>query len=77
MAKLHTSVLILAGLADSICTVVAANDVFFAHDLQLLVPCDCIAADGQRSRRQALQHIGAYVQADFRPSTRLAFAGEV
>lgn len=76
-SKLRTKALIVAGLADSICALIATNDTFFAHELELLAPCDCLATDGPRSRKQVIEQIGAYVQADFRPSTRLAFQGEV
>jgi len=77
LAKLRTTTLIVAGLADSICALVAANDVCFTGDLQLIVPCDCIASHGARSRRKAIEQIGFYVEADFRHSTRLVFPGEV
>jgi isochorismate hydrolase len=76
LAKLGTTALIVAGLADSICAMVAANDVCFAGDLDLIVPCDCIASDGLRSRRKALEQIGHSADADVRPSTRLVFPGE-
>jgi serine/threonine-protein kinase RsbW len=77
LAKLRTTTLIVAGLADSICALVAANDVDFAGGLQLIVPRDCIAADGVRGRRKAIEQIGLYAEADFRPSSRLVFTGEV
>jgi serine/threonine-protein kinase RsbW len=74
LAKLRTTTLIVAGLAESICALVAANDMLFAGDLQLLVPRDCLAADSAASRRTALEQIGHYVDVDTRASNRLIFA---
>jgi len=76
LTRFQITVLIAVGLADSICTLVAANDLLFSDDLQLLVPRDCLAADSEASRRTALEQIGHYVDADTRASSRLLFARE-
>lgn len=67
---LGVSTVILTGLATNICVLFTANDAYM-RDFQLVVPCDCAAANTQQYHDHALQQIAHVLKADTRPSTEL------
>lgn len=69
---LGVKAVILTGMATNICVLFTANDAYM-RDLQLAVPCDCVASNTDEENRYALEQIRKVLKADIRPSTELSF----
>jgi nicotinamidase-related amidase len=62
--------LILTGVSTNSCVLFTAGDAYM-HDLDLMVPKDCVAACNCQEHDFAMQQIETMLKADVRPSTEL------
>jgi nicotinamidase-related amidase len=64
---------ILTGIAGDNCVLFSANDAYL-RDLQLFIPCDCVASESQEENDHALRLMQKVVKAEIAPSTELDLA---
>jgi nicotinamidase-related amidase len=62
--------LILTGIAADICVLFTANDAYM-RDFFIVVPEDCVAAEGEEARDRALDLMRGVLKADTTPSSEL------
>jgi nicotinamidase-related amidase len=67
---LGVNIVIVTGLTTNACVLITASDVY-VRDLQLFVPCDCVAALTDEDQQSALEMMRRNFAADTRPSTEL------
>jgi len=67
---LGVKTVILTGITTNACVLITASDVY-VRDLQLFVPCDCVAALTDKDQQSALEMMRRNFAADTRPSTEL------
>lgn len=72
LTPLRVTTLIVGGLAASICPLLAANDVLLAS-YRLIVPSDCVASPSESDRRNALEHLRHFTDAETPLSDSLVF----
>jgi nicotinamidase-related amidase len=66
--------LILTGLTTNSCILFTAHDAYM-RDLELCVPCDCVAASTSSAHDYSLRHLSTVVKADISPSDTISFKG--
>ncbi|HXG84896.1 MAG TPA: isochorismatase family cysteine hydrolase [Pyrinomonadaceae bacterium] len=69
---LNCETLILTGVATDICILFTANDAYM-RDFKLVVPRDCVAANGKNENERTLRYIERLLKADTSASTELNF----
>jgi nicotinamidase-related amidase len=73
LRSLGTKIAILTGIAGDNCVLFSANDAYM-RDLELHIPCDCIASETKEQNDYALALMARVCKADTRPSTELDLA---
>ena len=76
LSYLGAEAVILTGLAANICVLFTANDAYM-RDLQLLVPCDCVASNTRAENEYALQQMRKVLKADTRASDEISIGALV
>jgi len=64
---LGAETLILTGVATDICILFTANDAYM-RDFKLFIPCDCVAANEEKTNEETLKYLERILKADTRPS---------
>jgi nicotinamidase-related amidase len=72
LQRLAVQRLVLTGFAGDICVLYTAADAHM-RGFALAVPRDCVASERAEDNRRALEHMERRLEADTRPSTRLAW----
>ena len=67
---LDAKTLILTGVASDICILFTANDAYM-RDFDLYIPCDCVAANDERTNEATLKYMEKILKADTRPSAEI------
>ncbi|MBO0937515.1 cysteine hydrolase [Fibrella sp. HMF5335] len=65
--------LILTGISADSCILFSANDAF-VRDLELFIPADCVAAEQETYKQDALTYMQRVLKADITPSSALDLA---
>ena len=73
LQALEVRTIILGGFATNLCVLFTANDAYM-RGYRIRVPADCVAANTVADTRQTLAQMRAFLKADVRPSTKIAFA---
>jgi nicotinamidase-related amidase len=68
--------LIIAGFATDICVLFTANDAYM-RDYEIVIPCDCVAAESKTAHRRACEHMKRFLKADTRPARALRFGRDL
>jgi nicotinamidase-related amidase len=67
---LKVRTVILTGFAGNICVLFTANDAHM-RDLNLVIPCDCVASNSAEENQHALRQMERVLHADIRSSDQL------
>ena len=67
LKQLRCNELIVTGIAADSCVFFTAMDAYL-RDYSVWVPVDCVAAESQQARDQALEQMARVLKADIRPS---------
>jgi nicotinamidase-related amidase len=70
LAYLGAKTLILTGVTSDICILFTANDAYM-RDFDLCIPCDCVAANDERTNEATLKYMEKILKADTRPSAEI------
>ena len=70
LRSLGTKTVILTGIAGDNCVLFSANDAYM-RDLELFIPCDCVASESTEENDTALRLMQKVVKADITPSEQL------
>jgi nicotinamidase-related amidase len=70
LRSLGTRTVIITGVAGDNCVLFSANDAYL-RDLQVAIPCDCVASESIEENDHALRLMRKVVKADTTPSTAL------
>jgi len=73
LRSLGTKTVIITGVAGDNCVLFSANDAYL-RDLELFIPCDCVASESKEENDHALRLMSKVVKADIGPSTGLDLA---
>jgi nicotinamidase-related amidase len=72
LSRLKARRLVIVGFATNICVLFTANDAHM-RGYQVVVPCDCTAANDETSARQALEQMVLVANAVTDDSSRISF----
>ena len=72
LKRLGSGRLILTGVAGDNCVQYTAADAYM-REFTLSVPQDCVVSLDSEANRLALEHMGAHLKADLRPSEKIVF----
>lgn len=67
LTEMHTTELVVCGLATDICVQLTAGDAFL-REFGLWVPCDCSAAETREAHQNAMAYMAQVLRCDTRPS---------
>lgn len=70
LRSLGTRTVIITGVAGDNCVLFSANDAYL-RDLDVFIPCDCVASESKEENDHALRLMSKVVKADITPSTGL------
>jgi nicotinamidase-related amidase len=70
LRSLDTKTVIITGIAGDNCVLFSANDAYM-RDLELHIPCDCVASETAEQNDYALKLMARVCKADIRRSTAL------
>ncbi|MBL9083300.1 MAG: cysteine hydrolase [Planctomycetales bacterium] len=70
LKHLGVRTVILTGVATNICVLFTANDAYM-HDLSIVVPSDCVAANTEELNRYALEQMRTVLKAKVLPSDKI------
>jgi nicotinamidase-related amidase len=71
LKEMHTSELVICGLAADMCVQLTAAEAFL-REYQVWVPSDCTAAETETAKKNALAYMATVLKCDVRPSGRAA-----